>query len=408
MQNGETVNMQIDKMMRVLVLVLMACALAADVHGQADDVFAAQPTRQVNVRSGPGSTFGQVGTIPGGAAVRVTQRNRIGTWLYVQYPRADGSIALQGWVYTGYLALHPALAYSQVYENADFADADPMAYPALSALYSAPVIPRLEGALLEQVRAIFARGQTLGMRADAFTKVGDSLSADPLYMTPMGTGAVELGHYDYLAETVAYYAASAAEPSRAAMVGMATYTMFDPQWAIDAACAPGEGALVCEYRLKRPSIALILFGPNDVMRVDSAYFTEQYRLIVQASLDAGVIPVLSTFSYDENAALWRRSVAFNNAIIALGAEYNVPVINLWLAARPLPAFGLDIDGVHMLRSGATTLRFTRADEAFYGATLRNLLSLRTLHEIRIVLGLPRIDAQATAESTPESTAVSGG
>jgi len=377
--------------------------LAVQTLAQTDDIFIAQSTRQVNVRSGPGSTFAQVGIIPGGATVRVAQRNRVGTWLNVQYPRADGSIALEGWVYTGYLALHPALAFSQVYENAALPDADAAAYPALATLYGAPIIPRLEGALLDNVRAIFARGQALGLRADTFTKVGDSLSADPLYLSVMASEPRELGHYDYLAETVGYYAASAAEPSSAAIIGMATYTMFDSQWATDPGCEAGEGALMCEYRLKRPSIALILFGPNDILRVDTPYFSEQYRLIVQASVDAGVIPVLSTFSYNENAGLWRQSVAFNNAIIALGAEFNVPVINLWLASRPLPAFGLDIDGVHMQRSGATSLRFLGADEAFYGATLRNLLSIRTLHELRIALGLPIPDATAEPELTPDIT-----
>ena len=379
----------------------MLCAIlisAGAAGAQTDDVFAATTTRQVNVRSGPGSTFGQVGTIPAEAAVHVNQRNRIGTWLHVQYPRADGSIALEGWVYTGYLRLNPALMYSQVYENADVADADAASYPALASLYSAPIIPRLQGTLLENVQALFARGQENGLRADAFSKIGDSLSADPLYLSIMGTPPIDLGHYDYLADTIAYYGASASEPNAAAMVGMATYTMFDPQWASDSACDPAEGALACEIRVKRPSIALILFGPNDILQVDAEYFESQYRLIVEATINAGVIPVLSTFSYDENAGLWRSSVAFNNAILAIGAEYQVPVINLWLAARPLPAFGLDVDGVHMLRSGATTLRFSGADEAFYGGTLRNLLAIRTLHELRIALGLPLIEA--TAESTP--------
>ncbi|MDX2162999.1 MAG: GDSL-type esterase/lipase family protein [bacterium] len=394
-----------------LIVVIGICGLliapsSGDiVQAQADfsqggDPFIAQPVRQVNVRSGPGSTFAYVGAIPGGASIRIAQRNRIGTWLYVQYPRADGTAALEGWVFSAFLDLHPALRLSEVYENSAAADADPSAFPALAALHTAPVIPRIDGALYDHVRAIFERGQANGLRPDAFTKVGDSLTADPLYLNTMAGQPLELGAYDYLAETIAYYAASAAEPSIAAEVGMATYTMFDPQWAVSAACLPGEGALTCEYRTKRPSIALIQFGSNDVLRVSPDYFADQYRPIIETSLDMGVIPVIFTFSWDEASPLWRSAVAFNNAILALGAEYNIPVVNLWLAARPLPAFGLDVDGIHMLRSGARHLRFA-GDEGWYGASLRNLLAIRTLHEIRRMLDLP-----ATPEATaiPEATA----
>lgn len=385
---------------RFVLLLVIALLLSASISAAQSDPFVAVPTRQINVRSGPGSTFLQVGTIPGGASIRVVQRNRIGNWLFVQYPRADGSIALEGWVFSGYLDLNPELRMSQVYENSDVMDADPGSYPALARLLSAPVIPRLDGVLLDNVRAIFARGQAAGMRPDAFTKVGDSLSADPLYLTPMASPPIELGVYDYLAETVSYYGASAAEPSLAASVGMATYTVFDPLWADSSRCESGETALVCEYRVKRPSIALIQFGSNDILHVGTEFFAQTYRQIVQASLDAGVIPVLFTFSWDENSDLWRQAVAFNTAILDIGAEFNVPVINLWLAARPLPAFGLDVDGIHMLHSGAQHLKFTGADESFYGATLRNLLAIRTLHEIRRMLDLPASLAEPEATAAP--------
>ncbi|MFN8530191.1 MAG: SH3 domain-containing protein [Anaerolineae bacterium] len=362
------------------------------------DPFLATATRIINVRSGPGTTFLQIGTVPDGATVRIAQRNRIGTWLYIQYPRADGSIALEGWAFAGSLRLDPALRLSEVWENSDVQDADPSAYPALSHLLAAPVIPRLDGALLDNVRAIFARGQAAGMLPNAFAKIGDSLSADPLYLTPMSAPPIQLGAYDYLAETIDYYADSAAVQSIAAQVGMGTYTVLDPQWANPSTCAGGESPLLCAFRVQHSSIALIQFGSNDIERVSTDYFASEYRQIAQATIDAGVIPVLFTFSWDENSPLWSKAVEFNNAIVDIGTELNIPVINLWLAARPLPAFGLDVDGIHMLHSGFPNIKFTDGDESYFGATLRNLLAIRTLHEIRRMLDLP-----ASLTATPEVT-----
>ena len=193
---------------------------------------------------------------------------------------------------------------------------------------------------------------------------------------------VTLGPYDYLADTIAYFGASTSVDSTAAHVGMNTYTVLDPTWADKTICQPNELPLDCEYRRKRPSIALIMYGPNDVLHISDVEFDVQMRAIVDDTINHGIIPVLSTFSYDPNARMWNQAVQFNLRLIKIANDYHVPLINLWLAARALPAYGLDTDHTHMKHWGLDNLSFADGYVAFSGAALRNLLSICTLDEIR--------------------------
>lgn len=74
-------------------------------------------------------------------------------------------------------------------------------------------------------------------------------------------------------------------------------------------------------------------------------------------------------------------------VIDVATEYEVPLINLWAAARPLDNYGLETtDGMHMNRSGFTYLKYDSGHE-LYGMvlSLRNLLSLKMLDDLRLAL-----------------------
>lgn len=396
--------------MMCLMVAMMLVVLIVQPGMAQDDPLVAFASRGMNVRSQPGQTFGAVGRLNEGAAVRLIERNRAGTWLRVQQFDGGGVVTVDGWVLGGYLRLDPSLAYSQLPVNATVADADAAAFgPSLARMYAVPVIPVMEGDLLDSVQVIFARGQALGIRPNSVTKVGDSLSADPLYLTVISREQRDYGVFDTLIETVDFFRDSTVEPSIAANVGMATYTVLDPQWAPDDRCQPAESPLTCEYRHKMPVAAFILFGPNDMLHVSADYFREQLRQIVVESITNGVIPVLSTFSINDAAENANTALQFNLVVLDLAAEYHVPVINLWLAARPLPEFGLEGDGVHMQLSGFAYLKLSRGDEAWYGATLRNLLALTTLRELYVTLELAdALTVEPTATQEAEQTDTPGG
>ncbi len=359
---------------------LLAVLLAARLTSAGDSPLLVTAYQQVNVFDGPGITFRQSDRINAGVPMTIIERNSIGTWLHIQRSNDDGVLLDDGWVISGYLNLDADLDFGDVAVNTAFADADPLNAPAqLSELYATPVIPTISDAM----RDLYLHGHNDARNYSyVITKVGDSLSADDLYLKPMSLDRRSLGAYGYLEDTINYFAASTQVDSVAAHIGMTSYTVLDPMWADKNICRRGETPLDCEYRRKRPSIALIMFGPNDVLHSSDAQYNVNMRAIVDNTINHGIIPVLSTFSYDPGMGLWNQSVNFNDRLIEIADDYQVPLINLWLAARSLPNYGLENDQTHMKHWGYTYLNFENGHDAYSGAALRNLLAIRTLDEIR--------------------------
>lgn len=348
--------------------------------------------QQLIVRAGPGETHAQVDRLNAGVPVIIMERNRIGNWVRVVRTTEDGTVAMDGWVRSAFLNQDENLHFSDIPVNYLLPDHLPENVQdgaTIAELYQQPIVPELS----EEMIAIYKRGQILGNHSDVITKVGDSLSASDKYLTIFAQDDYDLGPYDYLEETLNYYGVSAALPSVASKIGMSTYVVFDPLWADKEICNPNETPLDCEYRTKQPAIAFILFGPNDVRSMTETEYGEQMRMIVETSLDRGIIPVIFMWSSDPDEELWWQSVNFNRELVKIAEDYQVPVLNLWVATRLLPDYGLDIDGVHLAHSGYFYLKLSNGDEAFYGVTLQNLLALRMLDEIRKTLGL-ELDEEA--------------
>ena len=334
--------------------------------------------QQVVVYAGPGTTYQQNNLLNPGIPAQIIERNAVGTWLHLQRI-ADGKLVMDGWVLARFLNLNPALKFSVVPVNTDLADADPSTVDSqsLQKLYAAPVLPTISDAM----RDVFQRGQELGNNPRAITKFGDSLVANELYLLPMSQSDVDLGPYDYLADTVKYFGASARE-SMAARVGLTTYVIFDPFWANKEFCQPGESPLDCELRRQKPSVAFIMFGPNDLKAMDTEQYGTNMRKIVSTLIEKGVIPILFMFSYDPIRPLWWQSVDFNQQLIDIGAEYDVPVVNLWEATRVLPEYGLEVDHLHLKNAGVLNLKFSKDKVGESGVMLYNLLSVCVLDDIR--------------------------
>ncbi|MBZ0303902.1 MAG: SGNH/GDSL hydrolase family protein, partial [Anaerolineae bacterium] len=290
--------------------------------------------QKVLVHHGPSETFVDSASLNPGVPVNIVERNRVGNWVHVTRTTEANVVVLDGWVPTGYLNYDHNFYLSQIPVNATIADADPANadYGSTAKLYAVPVISTVS----RTMEGVYRYGQALGNHPNVVTKVGDSVSANLLYLNPMSRGDEDLGPYDFLEDTIHYFGPSAASGSVASRIGMTTYVVFDPLWADKERCEPGETPLACEYRLKQPSIAMIMFGPNDVRHMTDAEYAVQIRQIVEESLDKGVIPVLSTFSVHPDDDLWWQAINFNLRLTEIAAEYEVPLINLWAAARILP------------------------------------------------------------------------
>jgi hypothetical protein len=291
-------------------------------------------------------------------------------------------MTIDGWVLSGHLQFDDSVNFGPIPVDYHVADGVPETqndtYAAL--LNLVPVIPNIS----PQMRHVYELGQALRNNPVVATKVGDSVMANEWYLLPMNQPTASLGPYEYLRSTLETYGPGMGE-SIAARKGLTSVSAFDPFWADEARCLANEGPLSCEYRIRRPAVAFIMFGHNDIKAMPLSVYTDNMERIIQTTLLQGIIPVLVTFSSHPETPVWSDSLRYNVELVSLATQYEVPLLNLWLASRGLPNYGLEIDDLHLKNSGYNYLALDRGQEAESGVALLNLLSLRTLYEINVSL-----------------------
>jgi len=221
------------------------------------------------------------------------------------------------------------------------------------------------------VRAIYARGRALGNNPRAFSKVGDCNSEPPFFLARFEGSGYELGPFASLQFVIDYFRGSFARPSMAAWTGNHAWAVFDPTWSNPAYCAAGETPIACEYRVQRPSVALIALGTNEAYT--PALFEQHLRHIVEFSIEKGVIPVLGT-----KADQLEGGDAVNEIIRALAEEYGVPLWDFGRASEALPGRGLQPDGFHLTY---VEPYYTLPAALQSGHAIHNLTALLALNEV---------------------------
>jgi hypothetical protein len=229
-------------------------------------------------------------------------------------------------------------------------------------------------------RQIFLAGQGLGNRDFSFSKVGDSNTDNPAFLTPFDQGNFDLGSYTDLAPAVNYFRGSFARISDAAVGGFSTAKVLDPALA-RGGCASGETPLACEYRINKPSVALILLGTGDQHSWQG--FEARYRQIIEYTIQQGIVPVLMTKADDLESKEDTAPAGFTNETIRrLAKEYDVPLLDLRRAVEPLPNRGCGPDGFHYNSPpDGQTANFDAA-HLLYGFNMRNLTALQALDALR--------------------------
>lgn len=357
-----------------------APAAAPETPPDATDANARVSASLLNLRAAPETSAAVISRLPGGTGVQAIARSADTAWIQVQL--GDGTT---GWVAAAYLVTtldFAALPVAGSEPVASAPDSQPAEAPSRSGLDAYFVL----GA---NARPIFAQGQQMGNRANVFSKVGDSITAEEVMFRPFGYDRYTLGSYAYLQPTLDFYRNSSARTdnsfnnaSLAARGGWTTASVLDPNLADRTVCEPGETPLACEYRLTRPAVALIMFGSNDVIWLQPDQYAYNLRAIVNITRDAGIIPVLSTIpprrGYED------RTTFFNQLIRQIAAESGSSLWDYGAAMHTLPNDGLSQDGLHPSippEGFAQSANFT-GDYLQYGYVLRNLTALHVLHRIR--------------------------
>lgn len=329
----------------------------------------------VRLRSQPSTNAQIMGVIPERTQVTVLGRNQDGSWLQIQ--SAQGT----GWVFASYIqssldvaALNvPAAAY----------EATPVRFepPSPSVSYGA-----LSGVSSNSAK-IFMTGQQLGNRPNVFSKVGDSITATGQFLYTFGWGTYNLRDYAYYQEVINFFLSGSAREGNPFATGSlsaqpywTSSTVLDPSKA-SPPCNAGEMPLVCEYRVNRPSMALIMIGTNDIGQNSAGQFQANLQRIVEISIQMGVIPVLSTLP--PKVCCPGDVDQFNSIIVSTARGYDVPLWDYYSAMIQLPNQGLNEDGVHPAWIGGQYDNYApsgdfSADNLKYGFPLRNLMALQVL------------------------------
>lgn len=262
-----------------------------------------------------------------------------------------------------------------------------------------PVVPALEPAVTSHLERVAERGERLGNRPGVFVKIGDSITASPSFLQALACQAPRLGSWEKLRGTLEFFGATpvpqGAEVAQcpvsnsysrlgvAAVGGWKAVDALSPRESLPE--CQGLSAVRCELQLLRPSVALIMFGTNDLEEFTAIQFRRDLARVVRLVSSAGTIPVVSTIPPRRQQPFSRRVARFNAEIAALADNRALPLWNYWrqMTEPGVPRLGLSRDGVHpnAVCPPCTAVDFRPAGLR-YGYALRNLGALRVLDRLR--------------------------
>jgi hypothetical protein len=218
---------------------------------------------------------------------------------------------------------------------------------------------------------IYQKGQALGNDPHAFSKVGDCNSLDPYFLSyfDLDPSAYSLDNYAFLQPAIDQFKGSFTRKSLAVGDGFNTSAVLSPAWADPNVCSSNESPLACEYRVNKPTFAIIAIGTDDYLT--PARYEANMRTILDTTINLGIVPILATKMDNAN------QLNYNPIITKLALEYDIPLADLAQAMQSLPQKGL-LDNIHP--TGATVaFDFNSNDLTHYGWPVRNLTILQALY-----------------------------
>ena len=277
--------------------------------------------------------------------------------------------------------LTPATAASSTQASVDLAPTDSFAetptanrVPEPTATLSAKAwreLPVVPVEISEQMRLVYERGLADGNNPQAFSKVGDCQSAVPMFLSDLDKERYDLGEYSYLQPVIDNFAGSFGRSSRAVKDGLTASAVNVSLWNDWRDCETNETPLACEYRLHKPSFAIISLGTNDANGF--VPFEDTLRKVIDVTLAQGIVPILATKA--DNA---EGDHSINLTIARLAYEYQIPVWNFWLAVQDLPLQGLRSPEHLTYGEYVLPVDFSSPEVLQYAFNVRNLTALQVL------------------------------
>ncbi len=262
-----------------------------------------------------------------------------------------------------------------------------------------PVAPALGPAVSSHLEKIAGRGARLGNQPGVLAKIGDSITASPSFLQALACRRPQLGGRSELRGTVEFFGTTAVPRgseeaqcevsnsySRVGVAAVPGWRAVDALARLEASPECGDlPAVSCELELIHPSVALIMFGTNDLTDFTAVQFRRDLSRVVRLVSDAGTIPVVSTIPPRGRWPYSQRVARFNEEIAALAENRALPLWNYWrqMVEPGVVHQGLGDDGVHpsVLCPPCTAIDF-RSAGLRQGYALRNLGALFVLDRLR--------------------------
>ncbi len=240
-----------------------------------------------------------------------------------------------------------------------------------------PVIP---DSLSQRVHDLYNSGKTSGLNQEAFSKAGDCETSTEYFLAPfdMSERGYRLGEYSSLETVILKYEGSFERRSLAAKSSFSVAHALSPVWADASLCKSGESPIVCEIRIHRPSIILVMFGTNDVNTSSRGQFEINLKRFLDITIANNVVPVLVT-----KADNLEGDGSINAIIASVAYEYQIPLLNLWRAMHEIPDSGLQPDQVHLTYAQPF---FDSPENMQKGWPVRNFTTLQMLEFMNEQLG----------------------
>lgn len=262
-----------------------------------------------------------------------------------------------------------------------------------------PVAPALGPAVSSHLEKIASRGARLGNQPGVFAKIGDSITASPSFLQALACRRPQLGEWSVLRGTVEFFGTTPVPRgseeaqcevsdsySRVGVAAVPGWRAVDALTRLEASPECGDlPAVSCELQLLHPSVALIMFGTNDLTDFTAVQFRRDLSRVARLVSSAGTIPVISTIPPRGRWPFSQRVARFNAEIAALAENRALPLWNYWrqMVEPGVPNRGLGDDGVHpsALCPPCTAIDFRPAGLR-QGYALRNLGALLVLDRLR--------------------------
>ncbi len=196
-----------------------------------------------------------------------------------------------------------------------------------------PIVPAASARAVE----IYKQGLKLGVTQHTFSAVGDCQSMPDVFMGIFATDRNPIGANEPdLLETIALFHDSFDHDSAAVRDGLSAPSALDPLWADSKRCSATESPVACELRLYNPTIVFVNLGTNWRAGASADAYEAYLRKIVDLIIANGSVPILTNKADNVEG-----DHSLNLATAKVAYDYDIPLMNFWLAADKLPNHGLD-------------------------------------------------------------------